>query len=186
VVQVKTVATDGYSALQLGYSAQKAKRLSKPVVGHYKKAGVDTQHYLREVRLPSDPSEKVGDVLKADVFAVGEMVDVIGTSKGHGYQGVVTVWNFKGKRQTHGNMNQRGPGSIGMHSEPARTLKGKKMATRWGDERITVKNLEVMAVDAEKNQILVKGAVPGWRTGVLVVRAAKTPKRKAQAQPAKA
>jgi large subunit ribosomal protein L3 len=82
VVQVKTVASDGYAALQLGYSPQKAKRLSKPVVGHYKKAGVDTQHYLREVRLPTDPTEKVGDVLKADVFAVGEMVDVIGTSKG--------------------------------------------------------------------------------------------------------
>ncbi|MFO0981748.1 MAG: 50S ribosomal protein L3 [Planctomycetota bacterium] len=180
VVQVKTQQTDGYSALQIGFHPQRASRLSKPVVGHFKKANVPTHHYLREVRLKQDPEQKVGEQLGVDVFQVGDIVDVIGTNKGHGFQGVVTVWNFKGKRQTHGNMNQRGPGSIGMHSEPARTLKGKRMATRWGNERITVKIVEVVAIDPANNRMLLKGSVPGWRNGVLLVRAAKTPKPKPQ------
>ena len=127
---------------------------------------------LREVRL-DEPSELgVGDEVKADVFEVGDRVDVIGEVKGRGFQGTIRAHNFAGKRQTHGNMNQRGPGAIGMHSQPGETLKNQKMPTRWGGERSTVRNLEVIEVDAENNAVVVRGAIPGARGGLVVIRKA--------------
>ncbi|MEW6743028.1 MAG: 50S ribosomal protein L3 [Planctomycetota bacterium] len=176
VVQVKTKETDGYSALQLAFEKRKPRRVRKPQLGHFEKAKVDPHHFLREVRLAEDPQESVGDVLTVGLFSKGDVVDVVGRNKGRGFQGVVRVYNFKAKRETHGNMNQRGPGAIGMHTEPARTLKGKKMPTHWGNERVTVKNLEVVEVDKEHNELWLRGGVPGPPGAFVVVRAAKTGK----------
>jgi large subunit ribosomal protein L3 len=146
---------------------------------------VAPHRFLRELRVDGAAEMKVGDQIKVDSFAVGDRVDVVGTVKGRGFQGVVSAHNFKGKRQTHGNMNQRGPGSIGMHSQPGMTLKGHRMATHWGDERATVRNLEVVEIDAEKNAILVHGAVPGSRHSFVVVRAARAYRKRQQQQQGK-
>ena len=173
VAQVKTAETDGYQALQLAYEPVREKVLTKPQNGHFKKAGIDAHRFLREVRL-DEPSElEVGAEVKADVFEPGDRIDVVGTVKGRGFQGTIRVHNFKGKRQTHGNMNQRGPGAIGMHSQPGEVLKGQRMARHWGDERATVRNIEVVEVDAENNALLVRGAVPGARNSFVQVRAAR-------------
>jgi large subunit ribosomal protein L3 len=180
VTQVKTVDVDGYMALQIAFDPCREKLLTKPVRGHLKKAGVPPHRFLREIRTDAPAEMKVGDQIKVDAFAAGDRVDVVGTVKGRGFQGVVSAHNFKGKRQTHGNMNQRGPGSIGMHSQPGMTLKGHRMATHWGDERATVRNLEVVEVDAEKNAILVRGAVPGSRHAFVVVRAARAWRKRQQ------
>lgn len=173
VAQVKTAERDGYLALQLAYEPCRAKVASKPRNGHLKKAGLDPHRFLREVRLTEPSDLAVGAQIKVDVFAPGDRIDVIGTVKGRGFQGTIRAHNFKGKRRTHGNMNQRGPGSIGMHSQPGQVLKGHRMATHWGDERATVRNLEVVGVDAENNALIVRGAVPGTRNSFVAVRAAR-------------
>ncbi|MBI4881968.1 MAG: 50S ribosomal protein L3 [Planctomycetes bacterium] len=173
VAQVKTVERDGYLALQLAFEPCRAKVLTKPRDGHLKKAGVGPHRVLREVRLDAPADLAVGAEIKVDVFQPGDRVDVIGTVKGRGFQGVVRVHNFSGKRHTHGNMNQRGPGSIGMHSQPGMVLKGHRMATHWGDERATVRNLEVVSVDAENNALVVRGAIPGSRRSFVAVRVAR-------------
>lgn len=173
VSRVRTPEADGYHAVQLGFEPCREKVLGKPRAGHLKKAGLAAMRFLREVRLAEPTDLKVGDAIKADVFKAGDRVDVIGTVKGRGFQGVIRVHNFKGKRESHGNMNQHGPGSIGMHSNPGETLKGHRMATHWGDERATVRNLEVVSADPESNVLLIRGAVPGARHSFVMVRKAR-------------
>lgn len=170
VVQKKTVETDGYNAVQLGFGEVKVQRVNKPVKGHYAKANVAPRKLLKEFRLKDIDALNVGDIIKADVFEVGEKVDVTGISKGKGTAGVIKRWNFSRLKETHGSgpVVRKG-GSIGACSDPSRVYKGKKMAGRLGSERVTIQNLDVVKVDAENNLIAVKGAVPGPRGGIVVV-----------------
>lgn len=170
VVQKKTVETDGYNAVQLGFGEVKVQRVNKPVKGHYAKANVAPRKLLKEFRLKDIDALDVGDIIKADVFEVGEKVDVTGISKGKGTAGVIKRWNFSRLKETHGSgpVVRKG-GSVGACSDPSRVFKGKKMAGRLGSERVTIQNLDVVKVDAENNLIAVKGAVPGPRGGIVVV-----------------
>ena len=179
VVALRTKAKEGYEALQLGFGSIRTKRLSKAVQGHYAKSGVAPHRHLREVRVGAVGEHKAGEVLNAGLFTAGTWVDVIGTSKGKGFQGTIKLHNFQRGPAGHGSDNVRKPGSIGMHTHPGRTLKGKRMASRMGAGRVTVRNLEIMQVDAEKNTLLVSGAVPGNNGGLVLVR-------KSRRQPAKA
>ncbi len=170
VVQVKTVESDGYKALKLGFIEAKEKSLSKPDLGQFKKAGVKPCKVLKEVR--DMEGYEVGGVVKADVFAAGERVDVSGVSKGHGYTGVIKKWNQHRLKETHGvGPVHREPGSMGSISDPSRVFKHKHLAGHWGVENVTIQNLEVVRVDAERNFILVKGAVPGPKGSVVTVKA---------------
>ena len=171
VVQKKTTENDGYEAVQLGYGDMKANKVNKPMKGHFGKADVAPKKVLKEFKLADTSSLNVGDIVKADIFAAGEFVDVVGTSKGKGTAGVIKRWNFGRLRETHGT----GPcvrhgGSIGACSSPSRVWKGKKMAGHLGAERVTVQNLDVVKVDAENNIIAVKGAVPGPKGGIVVLK----------------
>lgn len=170
VVQKKTVETDGYNAVQLGFGEVKVQRVNKPVKGHYAKANAAPRKLLKEFRLKDIDALNVGDIIKADVFEVGEKVDVTGISKGKGTAGVIKRWNFHRLKETHGSgpVVRKG-GSVGACSDPSRVFKGKKMAGRLGSERVTIQNLDVVKVDAENNLIAVKGAVPGPRGGIVVV-----------------
>jgi large subunit ribosomal protein L3 len=172
VVQRKTAATDGYEAVQLGFGAQKPERVAKPLAGHFKKAGVGTMRELREVRVDAADEAKAGDTLTAAVFEGVNFVDVLGTTKGKGFQGVVKRYNFGGGRATHGSHFHRTTGSIGMKEKPGRVFKGKKMAGQMGSTDVTVQSLKVVQVRAAENLILVKGAVPGANGTTLVVREA--------------
>ena len=169
VVMKKTLENDGYEAVQLGFGDVKVQRVNKPMMGHFKKADVAPKKTLREFKLDI-ASVNVGDTIKADVFAVGEKVDVIGTSKGKGTAGAIKRWNFSRLKETHGTgpVHRHG-GSLGACSTPSRVFKGKKMAGHLGHERVTVQNLSVVKVDAEKNIIAVKGAVPGPKGGIVVL-----------------
>ena len=174
VTQVKTVQSDGYEAVQVGFgelAEQRAKKLkNKPELGHFAKAGVPATRYLRELRLDDITSYKVGDQITCDVFAEGDHVDVTGTSKGHGFTGVIYRWNQTRGPMTHGSKYHRGVGSMGANSSPSRVFKNKHMSGHYGVERVTVQNLEVVEVDAERNLLLVKGAVPGPVNSLLFVR----------------
>jgi len=171
VTQKKTVETDGYEAVQLAFEEIREKLVNKPMAGHFKKAGVTAKRHLKEFRLDDISGLNVGDVVAADTFAAGEKVDITGTTKGHGYSGVVRRWNCHKLRMTHGvGPVHRQPGSMGANSSPSRIFKNKKMAGQWGNEQATVLNLEVVRVDAEKNLIAVKGAVPGSRGGIVFIR----------------
>jgi large subunit ribosomal protein L3 len=172
VVQRKTAATDGYEAVQLGFGTQKPERVVKPLAGHFKKAGVGTMRELREVRVDAADEAKAGDTLTAAVFEGVNFVDVLGTTKGKGFQGVVKRYNFGGGRATHGSHFHRTTGSIGMKEKPGRVFKGKKMAGQMGSTDVTVQSLKVVQVRAAENLILVKGAVPGANGTTLVVREA--------------
>jgi large subunit ribosomal protein L3 len=172
VVQRKTVEKDGYDAVQLGFSEQKAQRVSKPLNGHFSKAGVSPMRELREVRVDSADEAKAGDTVTASVFEDVKYVDVLGETKGKGYQGVVKRYGFGGGRATHGSHFHRRPGSIGMCETPARVFKNKKMPGQMGGTNITVQNLQVVQVRAEENLILLKGAVPGANGTTLVLREA--------------
>ena len=172
VVQRKTAATDGYEAVQLGFGAQKPERVVKPLAGHFKKAGVGTMRELREVRVEADDAAKAGDTWTAAIFEGVNFVDVLGTTKGKGFQGVVKRYNFGGGRATHGSHFHRTTGSIGMKEKPGRVFKGKKMAGQMGSTDVTVQSLKVVQVRAAENLILVKGAVPGANGTTLVVREA--------------
>lgn len=172
VVQRKTVATDGYEAVQLGYGAQKAERVVKPLAGHFKKAGLGTMRELREVRVDASDESKAGDTLTAAIFEGINFVDVMGVTKGKGFQGVMKRHNFGGGRATHGSHFHRTTGSIGMKEKPGRVFKGKKMAGQMGGTDVTVQSLKVVQVRAAENLILVKGAVPGANGTTLVVREA--------------
>jgi large subunit ribosomal protein L3 len=176
VVQLKSEETDGYRAAQIGFDPQKPQRVKKPQSGHYKKAGTGTFHVLREAPLADDSEVSVGDELTvADVFSEGVIVDVIGTTKGRGFQGTVRRHSFSRGPESHGSKNVREPGSTGMHTYPGRVFKGKKMPGQMGNCRKTVKNLTVAKVDADRNRLLIRGAVPGPVGGYVCVRMAKTP-----------
>ena len=169
VVQRKTNEVDGYEAVQIGFGDRKEKGLNKPQLGHLKKADISPVRYLREFRGFSPE----GDEVRVDVFGEGEKIDVTGTSKGKGFQGVMKRWNFAGGPASHGAKKwHRRPGSIGQRKTPGRVYKGKKMAGHMGDERVTVQNLEVVEVRPDENLILVKGAVPGANGGLVILRGA--------------
>jgi len=170
VVQKKTVKTDGYDAVQIGYDPAKEKRVTKPRRGHFSRAGVKPTRVLQEFRGESDLEP--GTEIKADVFEAGAVVDVVGTSKGRGFQGVVKRHGFSGGPATHGSKTGRIPGSVGMSAYPGRVIKGKKLPGQMGNRRVTVRNLTVVGVDAEQNLIWVKGAVPGARNSYVVIREA--------------
>jgi large subunit ribosomal protein L3 len=169
VVQIRTPEREGYSAVQIGYRSQKKQRLGKPILGHLEKAGAPPVSRLTEVPLPLEEI-KVGDSFTVDMFSPGEKVDITGLSKGKGFQGVVKRHGFKGGDSSHGCKSKRVPGSIGQCATPGRVWKNKKMPGQTGNTKITVKNLEVIRVDPEKNILVVKGAVPGARNGYLLVR----------------
>ena len=188
VAQVKTIEADGYAAVQLGLVEAKASKENKPTQGHFKKAGVPATRVRRELKLADggDPL-KAGDQVGVSIFADGERVDVIGTSRGKGFQGVVKRHHFAGGRASHGSMFHRAPGSIGASSFPSRVVKGMRMAGHMGDDRVTVRNLKVLRVDAENNLLLVEGSVPGGPNSVVVIRKAVAAKKLkvAQVEPVK-
>ena len=171
VTQKKTVESDGYDAVQLGYGDQKASRVTKPMKGHFDKADVAPKKTLREFRFDDCDAYSVGDIVKADTFVPGDRVDVVGTSKGKGYAGAIKRWNFQRLKETHGSGPvARHGGSNGACSSPSRVWKGLKMAGHLGAEKVTVQNLAVVKVDAENNLIAVKGAIPGPNGGTVVLR----------------
>ena len=171
VVQKKTVENDGYSAVQLGFEDVSEKRLTKPAAGHFKKAGVQMKRHLKEFRLEGAADLNPGDVIAADTFAAGDKVDITGIPQGRGYTGSIKRWTHHILRMTHGTAPiHRQPGSMGANSTPSRIYKNKKMAGQYGNEQVTILNLEVVKVDAEKNIIAVKGAVPGSRGGIVFLR----------------
>ena len=170
VTQLKTVENDGYQAVQVGFGDVKVSRVNKPMKGHFDKADVAPKKTLKEFRLESIDGIEVGNILKADTFEVGEIVDVKGTSKGHGTAGAIKRWNFSRLRMTHGTgPNHRHAGSLGACSSPSRVFKGKKMAGHYGHETVTVQNLKIAKVDAENNLIAIKGAIPGPKGGIVVI-----------------
>ena len=170
VVQKKTVETDGYEAIQVGYDDVKIQRVNKPDAGHFKKSNVAPKKVLKEFRLEDLSEYKVGDTIKADVFAAGDKVDVVGTSKGKGTAGAIKRWNFSRLKESHGTGPvARHAGSLGACSDPSRVFKGKKLAGHLGSERVTIQNLDVVKVDAENNLIAIKGAVPGPKGGIVVL-----------------
>ena len=184
VVQKKTVESDGYVAVQLGYGDISAKKVSKPAKGHFDKADVAPKRTLREFRLDDISAMNVGDILKADVFAVGDRIDVVGTSKGKGYAGAIKRWNQHRLRESHGTGPvARHAGSMGSCSTPSRVFKGKRLPGHLGAERVTIQNLKVVKVDAENNLIAIKGAIPGPKGSVVCISdSVKAERRKASWQ----
>ena len=169
VVQKKTAARDGYTALQLGFGSKKAKKVSKPLQGHCKAAGSRAFAVLQEVRIPDADTYQVGQDITLSMFKVGDKVKISGTSKGKGFAGVMKRWNFKGGAKTHGSMFHRAPGSIGASADPSRVLKGRRMPGHMGAAKVTVKNIEVIEIREKENIMLLKGAVPGARNSILTV-----------------
>jgi large subunit ribosomal protein L3 len=172
VTQVKSTETDGYNAVQIGFREQKSHRLSRAAIGHFKKAGVEPQAELSEFRTSETHELNVGDVLTVERFEPGQKIDIIGTSKGRGFQGVVKRYGFAGGPASHGSMFHRRGGSYGMCQWPGHVIKGKKMPGHMGDVQRTVQNLTVVKIVPEKNLILIKGSVPGSRGSLLTVRTA--------------
>ena len=171
VVQVKTREREGYDAIQLGFGEKRKKLFTQPLLGHFTRAKVEPKRILKEMRTENSNKFKTGQELKVDLFSVGEKVSVTGISKGLGFQGVVRRYKFRGGPKTHGQSDRlRAPGSIGGSSYPSRVFKGQRMPGRMGGEKLTIKNLEVVGVDAEKNLLLLKGAVPGKRNSYLTIR----------------
>ena len=169
IAQKKTIENDGYMAVQVGFGDVKVTKVNKPMAGHFKKADVAPKKVLKEFRLADTESVNVGDILKADIFAVGDRVDVVGTSKGKGTAGVIKRWNFSRLKESHGTgpVHRHG-GSLGV-IDPARIFKGKKMAGHLGAEKVTVQNLDIVKVDVENNLIAIKGAIPGPKNGIVVI-----------------
>jgi large subunit ribosomal protein L3 len=188
VAQVKTAQTDGYQAVQLGLVDARPTKENKATQGHFKKAGVPPTRVRREVKVKdgADPV-KPGDQVNVSIFADGERVDVIGTSRGKGFQGVVKRHHFAGGRATHGSMFHRAPGSIGASSYPSRVVRGMRMGGHMGDDRVTVRNVKVLRVDAENNLLMIEGSVPGGPNSVVVIRKAVAAKKLkvAQVEPVK-
>ena len=172
VAQVKTVETDGYNAIQLGFGDVKESKINKPEKGHFAKSKLTPKKHLREFRLDDISSFKVGDEVKADIFAAGEKVDIQGTSKGKGFQGVIKRHGQSRGPMGHGSMYHRRPGSMGPTSTPGRVFKGKKLPGHMGHVTVTIQNLDVVAVDMDKNVILVKGSVPGAKGAILKIKSA--------------
>ena len=170
VVQKKEVEKDGYSAVQVGFIDVEEKKLTKPAAGHFKKGGVAFKKFLRELKLDNAAELNVGDEIKASVFEEGDKVDVSGISKGHGFAGTVKRWGTHRGPMAHGSGYHRGVGSMGACSYPGKVMKGKKLPGHFGVEKVTVQNLAVVKVDEEKNLILVKGAVPGPKGGIVTIK----------------
>ena len=170
VIQKKDVENDGYDAVQVGFEDKKDKHTTKPLAGHFKKADTAPKRYVREFRLENAAEMNVGDEIKVDIFAEGDVVDVVGTSKGKGYAGTIKRWGTHRGPMTHGSKYHRGPGSLGMASDPSRVYKGKKLPGHLGAERVTIQNLDVVKVDTERNLLLIKGAVPGPKGGLVTVK----------------
>lgn len=172
VVQIKTAEKDGYEAVQIAFGQIKKKNVNKPVAGHYKKAEVEAKRYLKEFRLSNVSDYKIGDEIKCSVFTEGDHVDVVGTSKGHGFSGVIQRWNAQRVGpMSHGTGPiHRSVGSMSANSSPSRVFKNKKMAGQWGNEQITVQNLVVARVDEARNLLLIKGGIPGAKGSVVYVK----------------
>lgn len=170
VLQKKALDKDGYAALQLGYCQQDTARSTKPEVGHAKAAGKGVFRHRKEFRLENCESYSVGDAITADIFSAGDIIDVTGVSIGKGFQGVIKRWGFKGGRASHGSNFHRAPGSIGCSATPSRVFKNKKMPGQLGNETVTVQNLTVIRVDSSDNLILVKGAIPGSKNGIVLLK----------------
>ncbi|MFC1828846.1 50S ribosomal protein L3 [Thermodesulfobacteriota bacterium] len=173
VTQVKTVANDGYNALQIGFGSKKDVRVNKPMKGHLKKSGNLFFECLREFSVANPDDYKVGQILGPDMFKVGDRVDVTGTSKGRGFSGVIKRHGFHGGKQTHGSHSHRIPGSIGCSATPAKVIKGKKMPGQYGNERKTVRNLKVVDIRSDENLLLIRGALPGARSGLVEIKKPK-------------
>jgi large subunit ribosomal protein L3 len=173
VTQVRTAEKDGYSAVQLGFGAVDPRKVTKPLKGHFEKAGVTPRRHVAEVRTANAASFELGQELTAEAFAAGQLVDVTGTTKGKGFAGVMKRHGFRGVSSSHGShRNHRKPGSIGSSATPSRVFKGLRMAGRMGNARRTIQNVTVHAVDVEKGYVLVKGAVPGNKGGIVLIRSA--------------
>ena len=170
VTQIKSVESDGYNAVQLGFGEKKPQRTKKPLLGHFKKSGKGPFAVLREVRVADVGEFELGQEVSADIFQVGELVHVAGRSKGKGFAGTIKRWNFSRGPMSHGGMNKRPPGSIGCSASPSRVIKGRKMPGQMGNRRTTVKGLMVVDVRPEENIILIRGAVPGGRNGVVFIK----------------
>jgi large subunit ribosomal protein L3 len=174
VTQIRTSDRDGYTAVQLGYSETKPRRISKGQLGHLQKYNLPALRVLREFRVNDAAELEEGAEIKVDVFEAGELVDVIGTSKGRGFAGTIKRHGFNRQPKTHGQSDrERAPGSVGMCATPGRTLKGKRMSGRMGNDRVTIQNLEVVVVDADKNLLAVKGSIPGAKGGIVMIRPAR-------------
>ncbi|MEN1762164.1 50S ribosomal protein L3 [Anoxynatronum sibiricum] len=178
VTQIKTKEKEGYTAVQIAFSTTKENRTIKPAKGHFDKAGVGYRKYLREIKVKDPSGYQVGQELNADVFVAGDKVDITGTSKGKGFQGVIKRHNQSRGPMSHGSHYHRNPGSMGGSSSPSRVFKGKKLPGQMGSVRVTMQNLEVVRVDAERNAILVKGAVPGPKKGMVFVKEARKTQEK--------
>ena len=172
VTQIKTVETDGYNAIQVAFADKKENRSNKPEKGHFEKAGVSVKKHVVEFKVDNPAEFTLGQEIKVDILEEGSLVDVSGTSKGKGTAGLIKRWNQSRGPETHGSKYHRGPGSLGASSYPARVIKGMHMAGRMGNEKVTVQNLEVVRVDAEKNLLLIKGGIPGPKNGMLTIKKA--------------
>lgn len=171
VVQKKTVEKDGYNAIQVGFENIKEQRINKPAKGHFDKSEVEYKKYLREFRVENPDDFQIGQEITVDVFEAGDMVDVVGTSKGKGTQGVIKRHNFSRGRMSHGSKMHRTAGGMGASAYPGKVFKGHRMPGRMGNERVTVQNLEIVRVDADKNLLLIKGGVPGPKKGLVTIKA---------------
>ncbi|HOO32512.1 MAG TPA: 50S ribosomal protein L3 [Thermotogota bacterium] len=169
VVQKKTEEVDGYTSIQLGFEKQKEQRMTKPVLGHFKKANVEPMKHLKEFRVDDVDAYELGQEITVELFEEGTKVDVVGVSKGKGYSGAMKRWNFSGGEKSHGSKFHRALGSTGQHSYPARVFPGKKMPGQYGNTQVTVQNLEIVRVDKENNLLAVKGAIPGARNSLVYI-----------------
>jgi len=172
IVQMKTTEKDGYQAIQVAFSDIKESRVNKCIKGHYKKAKVLCKRYLREFKVENTGDYQIGQEIKCDIFKAGDIVDVVGTTRGRGFTGTIQRWNFNRGPMGHGSGYHRGVGSMGSNTSPSRVLKNKKMPGQYGVERVTVQNLKVVKVDSDRNLIMVKGAVPGPKKGLVVIKTA--------------
>jgi len=170
VTQIKTTETDGYNAVQVAYGDKKKNHIIKPEQGHFDKAGIEVKKYVQEFRVEDPSAYSIGQEIKVDLFTNGQAVDVTGTSKGKGHAGVIKKWNHSRGPMTHGSKHRRRPGSIGNASYPGRVIKGMKMSGQLGNTTSTVQNLEIVSVDVERNLLLIKGAVPGPKKGIVTVK----------------
>ncbi|MBW2574494.1 MAG: 50S ribosomal protein L3 [Deltaproteobacteria bacterium] len=173
VTQIKNMSSDGYSAIQLGFGEKKKSRINKPMQGHFKKSGAGCFEFLREVPVDDSSEYKLGQTVNLDLFTIGERVDVSGTTKGRGFTGVIKRHGFHGGKKTHGSHSHRIPGSIGCSAWPAKVIKGKKMPGQYGNNRKTVRNLEIVDIRPEQNLVLIKGAVPGSGYGLVEIKKLK-------------
>ncbi|MEG1613422.1 MAG: 50S ribosomal protein L3 [Clostridia bacterium] len=170
IVQIKTIDKEGYSAVQIAFGQIKKKNVIKPAAGHFKKANVEAKRYLKEFKLENASEYKIGDEIKCSVFSEGDHVDVVGTSKGHGFSGTIQRWNMHCGPMAHGSGYHRGVGSLGSNSDPSRVFKNRKMPGQWGAEQITIQNLVVARVDSPRNLLLIKGGIPGAKGSIVYVK----------------